>query len=225
MIKIHFQDRSEFSIEFDSLKISNTPIPFWASFENMPCPGNVKHGPEIDYCRLSVEIETLIHYFSDIKSIEKGTLKILKSETLQLKIDNDAQNLFFQAVWFILLNSQCSIFKFNQWARGNYLPSTDPKRMYYTLFSIFLIEHYFTASEKLPDIEKFKSELLMLRITLKNLLSRIRKGRKTKSDSVNNGIALFDTLLIHLLELINVEGQHSGLAETIKKGSVLTHWV
>ena len=174
---------------------------------------------------MSLELETIIQYFSNIKSTENGTLTIVKNETLQLKIDNDAQNIFFQAVWFILLNSQCSTFKFNQWARGNYLPCADPKRMYYTLFSIFLIEHHFTASDKLPDIEKFKSELLMLHITLKNLLRRIRESWKIKSDSINNGIALFDTLLIHLLELINVEGQHSGLAERIKKDSVLTHWV
>lgn len=224
-MKINFHDKNEFLIELSDLKISKDSIPFWASFEYMPCPGNIKHGPEIDHCRLSAEIETLINYFSDIKSTVRGNLTILKNQTMRLRIENDAQNIFFQAVWFILLNSQCSTFKFNQWARSNYLPSTDAKRMYYILFSIFLTEHHFTTPNQLPDIEKFKSQLLMLHITLKNLLDRIREGRTTKSDSINNGIALFNTLLIHLLELINVDGQHRGLAERIKQDSILTRWV
>jgi hypothetical protein len=222
---INFKEKSGLLIESETLKTKKDPIPFWASFDYMPCPGNIKHGPEIDHCRLSVEIDTLIHYFSDINSTEQGTLTIQISKKLEFKIKNDAQNLFFHAVWFILLNSQCSTFKFNQWARGNYLPTTDPKKMYYTLFSVFLIEHYFTSPDKLPDIEKFKSELLMLHLTLKNLLRRIRKSGETKADSISNGITLFDTLLIHLLDLINVEGQHTGLEEKIKQGSVLAHWV
>jgi len=169
-LKINFKGKSGFLIKFGTLKPKKESIPFWASFEHRPCPGNIKHGPEIDYCRLSVEIEILINYFSDIKSFEKGTLTILISEAFELKIENDAQNIFFHAIWFILLNSQCSIFKFNQWARANYLPSTDPKKMYYTLFSIFLTEHYFVSPTQIPDMGKFKSELLLLHTVLKNLL-------------------------------------------------------
>ena len=224
-LHINITGKSGLLIESETLEKKKDPIPFWASFDHMACPGNIKHGPEIDHCRLSVEIDTLVQYFSNINSIEKGALKIQTNKKLQLKIKDDAQNLFFHAVWFILLNSQCSTFKFNQWARGNYLPTTDPKKMYYTLFSMFLIEHYFTSPDKLPDIEKFKSELLMLHLTLKNLLRRIRKSGETRSDSISNGITLFDTLLLHLLDLINVEGHHPGLAEKIKQGSVLAHWI
>ncbi len=225
ILKINFNGKSRLLIEFDASKAKNDPIPFWASFEYMPCPGNIKHGPEIDHCRLSVEIEKLISYFSDIKSIEKGRLTIQTSDTFEMKIEKDAQNIFFNAVWFVLLNTQCSIFKFNQWARGNYLPSTNPKKMYYSLFSIFLTEHYFMAPTQLPDIEKFKSELLMLHIVLKNLLHRIREGTQMEFDSVSNGIILFDTLLMYFLELIKIEGQHTGLAKKIKQGSVLAKWV
>ena len=224
-VHINFKDKTGLLIESETLKSQKNSIPFWASFNYMPCPGNVKHGPEIDHCRLSVEINMLVYYFSDINSTEQGTLTIQTNKNLELKIKNDAQNLFFHAVWFILLNSQCSTFKYNQWARRNYLPTTDPKKMYYTLFSMFLIEHYFTSPKKLPDMEKFKSELIMLHLTLKNLLRRIRKSQKTTSDSISNGIALFDTLLIHLLDLVNVEGQHTNLAERIKQDSVLAQWV
>ena len=45
---------------------------------------------------------------------------------------------------------------------------------------------------------------------------------KTKSDSVNNVIVLFDTLLISLFDLVNIDGQHTGVSERIKEGSVLS---
>ncbi len=224
-LHMNFTGKSGLLIESETFKSKKAPIPFWASFDHMPCPGNIKHGPEIDHCRLSVEIDTLIHYFSDINSTEQGTLTIQLDKKLTLKIKNDAQNLFFHAVWFVLLSSQCSTFKFNQWARGNYLPTTDPKKMYYILFSVFLIEHYFTSPDKLPDIKKFESELLMLHLTMKNLLHRIRKNGKTKSDSISNGITLLNTLLIHLLDLVNVESKNTDLAKIIKQGSILAHWV
>ena len=224
-LKIKFKDKRELFIEFDAFKAKKEPIPFWSSFEYLPCPGNIKHGPDIDYCRLSVEIEVLIDYFSGIKSTEKGILTLQIDESRKLQINSDAQNIFFYSVWFLLLYSQCSVFKFNQWARTNYLPSADTERIYYTLFSMFLTEHYFISPEESPDIEKFKSEILMLHLVLKNLLKRIRGGRKTKSDSVSNGIALFETLLILILDLVNIEGQHTGLTERIKQGSVLAFWV
>ena len=224
-VHINLKGKEGLLIESEAMTSERDPIPSWASFDYMPCPGNIKHGPEIDHCRLIVEINPLIHYFSDIKSTEQGWLTIQMDKSLMLKIKNDAQNLFFHTVWFILLKSKCSTFKFNQWSRRNYLPTTDPKKMYYTLFSMFLIEHYFASPDKLPDIEKFKSELLMLHLTLKNLLHRIRKSQKITSDSISNGIALFDTLLIHILDLVNVEGQHTDLAEKIKQNSVLVQWV
>jgi len=224
-LKIKIKDKGQILIKFNEFNGKKGSIPFWASFERMPCPGNIKHGPDVDYCRLSIEIETLINYFSNIKSTENGILTIQIDESIRLQINNNAQNIFFHSVWFLLLHSQCSAFKFNQWARGNYLPSTDSKRIYYILFSIFLAEHYFISPDESPDIEKFKSEILMLHIVLKNLLRRIRTGRETRSDSVNNGIALFDTLLIHLLNLVSTEGQHTCLAKRIKEESILAHWV
>jgi len=68
---INFKGKNEFRVQCGIVKNTKEPIPFWASFENMPCVGNIKHGPEIDHCRLGVEIETIINYFSDIKSSDK----------------------------------------------------------------------------------------------------------------------------------------------------------
>ncbi len=70
---INFKGKSGLLIEFETMKPLKTkkdPIPFWASFDHMSCPGNIKHGPEIDHCSLSVEINTLIIHLLDLVNVE-----------------------------------------------------------------------------------------------------------------------------------------------------------
>ncbi len=63
-LKIKFKDKEDFFIfKFGAFKVKKESIPFWSSFELKTCPGNIKFGPNIGYCRLSVEIEIRINYF------------------------------------------------------------------------------------------------------------------------------------------------------------------
>ena len=210
---IEFTGMDKFFSYFGTEKTKITSVPDWTKLNHMPCPGNIEHGPNIDYCRLGIEIETLIKYFSDIKSIENGTLTIHHDERIETRINSDAQTIFYNSLWFTLLHSNCSLFKYNQWPRSNYIPSTDPDRLFYILFSIFLTESFAVTPDKLPDIDRFKSEMIMLRNVLNNLLDRIKKGTVFGSDSVINGIVLFSNLVLILN--LNFEKLCTDLKENI----------
>ncbi len=221
-LRIKFPNVVRLDVELGLLNDNSSSFPQWSSFDFMNCPGNIEHGRDIDYCRLGAEMDLLVEHFSEIHSTDNGTLTILINNTTEVHINADAQNLFFYSIWYVLLFSKCPVFTYNQWARSNYLPSTNPERMYYTLFSIFLAENYFVNSAAPPDLDKFKKEVKMLQMVSVNLLHRIRDGAGTVSDSVSNGMALFDTLLMYLLEMID-EGRTS-VEERIKHTSVLARW-
>jgi hypothetical protein len=197
-------------------------VPEWTQLKNFPCPGNIEHGPMISYCRLGAEIDKLVTYFSHIESLDEGTLTLTYGKCMETRIQCDAQTVFYNAVWVILLYSNCSVFKFNQWARSNYMLTIEPERMFYTLFSIFLTEDYAVYPDTPPNLDKFKEELDMLQRVLNNLLERLRQGRDLESDSVCNGLILLSNLI--LLIDMNFDLFLRNLQKRIKTGSVLEKW-
>ena len=223
LITVDFENRDHFKMIPEAGTLEEKSIPSWAKFSHMPCPGNIEHGPRIDYCRLGVEIENLIKHFSNIESTESGTLVMHYENGDEMRIRSDAQTIFFDSLWFILLHSNCSVFKYSQWARSNYMPSTDPERVFYMLFSIFLIEDYVVSPDKPPAVEHFRAEIHMLRDVLNNLLERVRESSGLTSDSVCNGIVMFSNLML-FLNLKFDEFFHD-LEERVKESSVLGVWV
>ena len=57
---IKFTSIDEFTFHFGMDRAHTEPVPNWAGFRYMPCPGNIKYGSNIDYCRLGAEIEIQI---------------------------------------------------------------------------------------------------------------------------------------------------------------------
>ena len=200
-------------------------LPDWTRISELRCPGNVKHGKQTEYCTLSIEIAKLVNYFSDISSIQYGSLKIKLENDLEINFHTDAQSIFFNATWFILILSNCSVFKNSQWARSNYLPSSNPDKLFYILFSIFLTEDYALHPDKPPKIEALQAQLDLLIKVLNTLLERIRINYKSdaKSDAVNNGLVHFSNLLL-LLE-VDFEERLKQLNQNINKENSLKKWV
>ena len=194
-------------------------IPDWTKFEKMTCPGNIKHGPDIDYCRLGVEIDLLIKYFSKIESTDKGVLVVKQSGEKEVKISADGQEIFYISVWHILLQSRCSVFKYSQWARSNYLPTSDPERMFYILFSSFVLESFMVTPGAPVDVEVFKKELQLLVSVLNGLLKRIRNNIKFTSNSVGNGLTMFSNLI--LLLGVGFDQYFNALRERMQEESLL----
>jgi hypothetical protein len=219
--KIKLDSNKEFFIDTGS-SIMKESVPFWAYFEHMPCPGNKAHGPDISYCRLGVEIEKLIYFFCDIKSIDKCILTIYQEENIEIHINGDAQTIFSSALWFILLYSDCSVFKHSQWARRNYLiNTTDLDKIFYTLFSIFIVEESIISPNSMLYIEKFQDQLKMQHNVLNNLLERLISGADLHSDSVSNGFVML-TAIISLIG-IKFDKLYIGLRERIKGNSRLAN--
>jgi hypothetical protein len=195
-----------FFCEFDNIKSFEIKVytqnkdaqsyPKWSTLEKLPCPGNIHHGPDISYCRLGIEIEALINQFSEVKSIDRGRLIIHISEEQEIHIKSDAQTIFYNAIWFILIHSKCSVFQYNQSMRSHYLPSSDPTNIFYILFSIYLTEDYLVYPDTPPDIDKFKQQMNLLNGVLNNLLERIRTSVNLDSDSVSNGLNMFNNLIL-----------------------------
>jgi hypothetical protein len=218
-IKFEFENIDSLSLDINSeIKI----IPEWTKFKNMSCPGNITHGPDIDYCRLGADIDALVEYFSTVKSIERGSFIVHCDSNYELHSKSDAQTIFFNAFWFIILHSKCSTFKYNQSARSNYMPSSDPEQLFYVLFSIFVTENFIVYPETKPNIEKFKKEVFLLFDVINNLISRIRVRKKLKLDTVENGL----TMLSNLTVLIDIEFEEyfAKLQEKMKKESLLEEW-
>jgi len=203
--------------------LNEESVPYWSKFDHMPCPGNVEHGPAIDYCRLGIEFEKLASCFSGTKSIEKGKITMHYEDGIELSITADAQTMLFNALWFVLLTSNCSVFKYSQWARSNYMPSSDPDRMFYMLFSLFLVEDFIVTPESPPKIDVFKAEMKMLYAVLNNLLERIRSSNQIEADSVSNGVVLFSNLVL-LLDM-EFDEFFVNLQEKVKTNTVLEKWV
>ncbi|MGK5091842.1 hypothetical protein WDW89_07455 [Deltaproteobacteria bacterium TL4] len=220
--RIKFDDNEELFIDPNS-SIKKETVPFWTSFDCMSCPGNIAHGPEIDYCRLGVELEEIINFFSNKDSIVNGLMTIYPEEVTEIRIKGDAQTLFFNTMWFILLYSKCSVFKHHQWERRNYLPSANPDKLFYVLFSTFLVEESFTSPGAPHNLEKFKGQLKMLNHVLNNLLQRIRNGANLYSDAVSNGLVIFANTL-SFLEL-KFDQLYIELKEQVKENSRTEKWV
>jgi len=209
----------EFFMHFgeDGMEVGSSPE--WAKMQHMSCPGNVEHDPIVKYCRLGVEFELLINYFSTIESIEIGEIIFQQNQKSKISITDDAQHIFYNAIWFILLHSNCYIFKHNQWLRKHYLPPTTHDEMFYSLFSTFVMEELFISPQYQPKVALFKKQLELLHGVLTNLLHRISKGLHMKGDSVMNGFVILDNL-ITLLEVDFNKAYHN-LEKKIMQGSLL----
>jgi len=217
-IKIVFPELPEFLMYFgeDGMKTNSTPE--WAQMKHMSCPGDIKHDPIVKYCRLGVEFELLINYFATIDSIIVGEITFQQNQKAKISISDDAQHIFFNSVWFILLHSNCYVFKHNQWLRKHYLPPTNREEMFYSLFSTFVMEELYLSPESQPNLAKFKSQLELLRDVLNNLLQRIKQGLKMKGDSVLNGFIIIDSLITQLE--LDFEKTHEILKEKILQGGL-----
>ena len=218
-LHISFESSDAYIIDFDTDLMYPHTIPDWTKFKKMKCPGNIAHGPDIDYCRLAVEIDLLIKYFLKIESIDKGEVVVKQSGEKEMKIRADGQEIFYISVWHILLHSRCSVFKYSQWARSNYLPTSDPQRMFYILFSSFIFDNFMVSSGIPVDVEVFKEELQLLVSVLNGLLKRIRNNFILTSNAVGNGLTMFSNL-IFLLE-INFDQYFNTLRERVEGESLL----
>jgi hypothetical protein len=222
-LTIDFEASEKIHFSLGVVDHENESIPNWAKFANMPCPGNIEHGPKINYCRLGVEIQKLVMYFSRIKSIEVGNLTVHYDNSTETQFSSDAQTIFYNSIWMTLLHSNCSVFKYGQWARSNYQPSSEPERVFYTLFSIYLIEDFFLNPNTSPNIDLFKKQMLMLNKVLNNIIDRLRGNVELESDAVCNGLVLFSNLVL-LLEM-DFEELFVVLKEKINKDVRLEKWV
>jgi|GEM_PF-1612231 len=202
-----FSNRAEFNFNLSKNNSSNE-IPIWSCFKNFPCPGNVAHGPDIEYCRLARDVHTLISYFSNIQSYERGCIHIFEGETdddyKELIIHRDAQNIFFYATWLILIKSPCSVFKCHQKLRENYVLTTNTKKLFYTFFSIFLVDSHFSSPDQGVQLMDFKKQLQLFQEVLNNLLERMRQNFTQEADAANNGLVLLNSLVLQVEEEMEV---------------------
>jgi len=204
-LEIEFANIEHFVMTFDNNLADSSAVPYWAKFEHMTCVGNQKHGSsDMNYCSLGVEIERLVKYFSKITSIEKGTIRVHYSDNTSLSMHDDAQTIFYNAIWFILLHSQCSIFKNTRWLRSNYLLTCDPEKMFYVFFSAFITKESILTPNSPPDLNKFKTQMDTMHQVLVGLLTRIKSGINLPADSVSNGFVKLDNqVLLFEMELTN----------------------
>lgn len=190
-------------------------IPEWLKLSNMPCPGNIKHGTQIGYCRLGFEMQNLIQFFSTVKSIEKGSLIMQFGDDTEVIVSSDAQSIFYNALWYILLYSECSVFQYDQWERSNYIPTNNPEKLFYMLLSTHLINEYIKNPDKEIEINMFKEKIKIIQDILEVLLERIRENLTLQSDAVINGLVQFNNLL--LLCDIDFETLYTNVSNLIKK--------
>jgi len=116
-------------------------------------------------------------------------------EDTTLLIENDAQSLFYKSLWFILLTSNCTILKYSHWVRENYIPSSNPDRVLYIFFSIFVSQHYSINPDEKIDIRLFKAEMQLMKNTFHNILERVRRGFSLANDAIENGLNRFSSLV------------------------------
>jgi len=56
-------DKKEIEIKLNTDGKYEGKIPEWSQLDLFPCPGNRNYGPDINYCRLSLEINQLVKFF------------------------------------------------------------------------------------------------------------------------------------------------------------------
>jgi len=216
---LEFPGTHDFVIHFGQDGMNTNSAPSWAQLKHTSCPADKCHEPINEYCRLGTEIELLIEHFAAIKSIDKGKITFQQSNNMDICINSDAQHIFYHATWFILLHSNCFVFKHNQWLRKHYLPPAEHDEMFYTLFSSFVMEELFMSPNTPLDIKKFKAEIELFRGVLSTLLTRIKNGLEMQGDSVFNGLIILN----NLIELLGIDFEkiYFELEEKIKNGSLL----
>jgi hypothetical protein len=171
-------------------------IPEWAKLDKYPCPGNIRYGPDIDYCRLACQITPLVEYFSNINSFEQGILTIYFGDTKEVKISADAQTIFFHAFWVVLSKSQCSIFKTDKTYRDNYTLTSDIHQMFYTFFSIHLVTSFLDSPQDPVSLQDFESQLEIIEDVLESMIMRVKDA--THVDSPQNGLIIFENIVRHI---------------------------
>ncbi|MCB1158017.1 MAG: hypothetical protein H7A25_05565 [Leptospiraceae bacterium] len=200
-IQLNFPGKEIFHYETGETSSFDTS-PLWSHFEVMECPGNISLGsPEEDYCRLSAEINNILNYFSDLESHSIGTFEYNNAVNSKIIIQGSAQELFTKIFFLLTLESQCTVFRNNQWLRSNYIISNDIERLFYTLFSSFLTKEHYINPEKTINLNLFKEELNLYKEGIIGILNRVRMGVKLSSDSVQNGL----TYLADLMTYINLD--------------------
>ena len=194
-IRLEFQGKDDFQLSLDETKLT-AEVPEWAQLSHISCPGNHLHGPEIDYCRLSCQLQHLVSYFDDIRSFDKGILYIYEGADRQEKICEDAQGIFFHIVFLLLSNTSCSVFVRDQNFRRHYRLSADPQDIFYTYFSIFLVDSFLHTPSRAVDLDKLKDELKLEISVLDNLIRRLNTAAtEGESDASRNGLVIFEAVL------------------------------
>ena len=201
-IHIQFQKHPALKLSLKPEGPKVTHIPTWANLTDISCPGNQLHGPSVKYCRLMVELNQLVEHFDAIASIEQGTLELEYEDKTKVTLTNNAQTLFFNAFWFVILHSKCSVFKFSQWARSHYLPTQSPERLLYAFLSIVVMEKQLANDDSTDSIKEILLKLMqLLRDVLHNLILRLQTLRRMRSDSVIGGLLM----LLNLVTLFDLE--------------------
>ena len=201
-IHIQFQGHPALNLSLKPEGPTVTHIPTWANLTDISCPGNQLHGPRVKYCRLMVELSELVEHFDAVTSIEQGTLELEYEDNTKVSMSNNAQTLFFNAFWFVILHSKCSVFKFSQWARSHYLPTQSPERLLYAFLSIVVIEKKLANDNNTDSIKETLVRLMrLLRDVLHNLIVRLQTHRSMRSDSVIGGLLM----LLNLVTLFDLE--------------------
>lgn len=194
-IRLKFKGKKEFYFSLDETNLTQE-LPDWAKFSQVPCPGTHLHGPEINYCSLSCQLQPIVEYFKDINSFDKGLLSIYEGNNRELRIQTDAQSIFFNLVCLLISHTSCSVFIKNQHLKRHYQLSADPQDIFYTYFSIFLVNSYLDAPCQPVKLDKLK-DLLKLQINvLRSLIRRLNIAAQDKeADASRNGLVIFEGLL------------------------------
>ena len=199
-IRLEFKGKKEFYFSLDETHL--TPeVPYWAKFSQVPCPGNHLHGPEINYCNLSCQLQPIVEYFKDIRSIDRGLLCVYEGNDRELRIQADAQSIFFNLVSLLISNTSCSVFIKNQHLKRHYQLSADPQDVFYTYFSIFLVNSYLDEPSQSVNLDKLKDRLKLQIDVLRSLILRLNiAAHDDGADASRNGLVIFEGLL-QLMEI------------------------
>ncbi|PLX51229.1 MAG: hypothetical protein C0613_01120 [Desulfobulbaceae bacterium] len=219
-IRLDFAGKDTFRFSLDEMDL--TPeVPDWARFSRVPCPGNHLHGPEIDYCRLSCQLQYIVNYFNDVRSFDKGMLTIYEGEDKETRIHADAQSLFFHIIFLQLSNTSCSVFIRNRHFRRHYRFSSAPRDIFYAYFSIFLVNSYLTGNECPVSLERLKGQFKLEISVLDSLIERLTiASHHPDAEASRNGLVIFEALL-KLMDL-NFEAYLKELRQQVEDDSRLS---
>lgn len=218
VIRLEFAGKDTFLFSLDETDL--TPeVPDWARFSQVSCPGNHLHGPEIDYCRLSCQLQHIVGYFNDIRSFDKGVLTIYEGKDKETRIHGDAQSIFFHIIFLQLSNTSCSVFIRNRHFRRLYRFSSEPRHIFYAYFSIFLVNSYLTDNELPVSLERLKAQFKLEISVLDSLIERLTiASHHPDAEASRNGLVIFEALL-KLMDL-NLEAYLNELRQQVADDSI-----